>query len=63
MSILVWFHDLGRETKRKVLKAIERDTRHFGNLREKEGGKVTWPAQLAAFPLQTRSSYSWQSGD
>ena len=63
MSILAWFHDLGRETKRKVLKALERDTRLFGNLREKEGGKASWPAQLAVFPLQTCSNYSWQSGD
>ena len=55
MLLLAWFHDLGSESKRNVLKALERDTRLLGNLSEKKGGKASWPAQLAVFPLQTCS--------
>ena len=45
----------GIDSKRKVLKALERDTRLLGNWREKKGGKASWPAQLAVFPFKTCS--------
>ena len=55
VSLLAWYHDLGSESKRNVVKALQRDTRLLGKLREKKGGKASWPAQLAVFPLQTCS--------